>query len=58
MIVLGLFQKAIVMSAASTAQWEVPYDQLELAKRQARVLNCTDDTAANIIKCLKEVNQF
>lgn len=53
-----MFQKAIVMSGAATAQWEVPYDQFELAKRQARVLNCSDDTAANIIRCLKKVNHF
>lgn len=44
------------MSGAATAQWEIPNDQIEVAKRQARVLNCTDDTAANILRCLQNVS--
>lgn len=53
----GLFHKAIVMSGSATAQWKVPYDQIELAQKQARLLNCSDNnTIANIIDCLRTVN--
>lgn len=52
---LGLFQKAIVMSGAATAQWEIPTEQLEIAKRQARVLGCSDQSVAEIMDCLKKV---
>lgn len=51
----GLFHRAIVMSGASTAQWELPNDQMELAKRQARVLNCSDANVELIMQCLKSV---
>lgn len=49
----GLFHKAIAMSGSPTSQWPIGHDQLELAKRQAKFLNCPDDTPANIVKCLK-----
>lgn len=35
--------------------WELPTNQLEIAKKQARLVNCTDDTSKNIVKCLKTV---
>lgn len=52
---LGLFQKAIVMSGAATAQWKVPTEQLDLAKRQARVLGCSDQSVSEIMDCLNKV---
>lgn len=54
----GLFHRAIAMSGAGTGQWEVPKDQLELAKRQARILGCPDDNVELIIHCLKTVIFF
>lgn len=52
---IGLFQKAIVMSGAATAQWKIPNEQFDLAKRQARVLGCSDESVAKIMDCLKKV---
>lgn len=49
----GLFHKAIAMSGSSYGNWPVPQNQLQLAKKQARLVNCPEDTPANIIKCLK-----
>ena len=49
----GLFHRAIAMSGASTAQWDVPPHQYHLAQRQARLLNCSDDSAENIVNCLR-----
>lgn len=53
----GLFHRAIVMSGAGTAQYEVPNDQLEVTKRQARLVGCPDDNVELIMQCLKLVNQ-
>lgn len=44
------------MSGAATSQWDIPYDQIDIAKRQARVLNCSDETISEIISCLQNVN--
>ncbi|CAD7085435.1 unnamed protein product [Hermetia illucens] len=52
----NLFHKAIVMSASTTAQWEVPSNQLDLGQRQARLLNCTDATVKEMVDCLKMRN--
>ncbi|XP_030763816.1 esterase E4-like [Sitophilus oryzae] len=49
----GLFHKAVAMSGSPTSQWILGHEQLEIAKKQARILKCPDDTSANIIKCLK-----
>lgn len=49
----GLFHKAIAMSGSPTSQWPIGNDLLTLAKRQAKYVNCPDDTGANIVKCLK-----
>lgn len=51
----GLFHKAIVMSGASTAQWKLPNDQLDLARKQARVLSCPDDNIKEMMNCLSKV---
>lgn len=49
----GLFHKAILMSGAATAQWDIPTHQLELVERQARALKCPDDTIENMMECFK-----
>ncbi|KAK4874274.1 hypothetical protein RN001_013634 [Aquatica leii] len=49
----GLFNKAIVMSGSSLGILPVPNNQMDLAKKQAQLLHCPEDTSANIIKCLK-----
>lgn len=54
----GLFHKAIVMSGAATAQWTIPKHQLNLTKKQARILNCPDHSISQMMKCLKQVRQF
>lgn len=52
----GLFHRAIVMSGSTTSQWNTPYEQLYLAKKQARLLNCSDDSIENIMRCLMAVS--
>lgn len=41
------------MSGSPVGVWSIPHHQLDVAKKQAKLVNCPDDTAANIIKCLK-----
>ncbi|KAG5884814.1 hypothetical protein JTB14_012022 [Gonioctena quinquepunctata] len=52
----GLFHKVISMSGTPVGIWPIPTNQLELARRQARVVGCPDDTPENIVKCLKTVS--
>lgn len=52
----GLFRRAIVMSGSAAAQWEIPSEQLDLAKKQARLLNCSDESVESIMNCLKNVS--
>lgn len=54
----GLFHKAIVMSGSATAQWTLPKNQLNLVRKQARVLNCPDNSISQMMKCLKQVRKF
>lgn len=49
----GLFHKAIVMSGSALGNWPVPANQMAVAKKQARLVKCPEDTSANIVKCLK-----
>lgn len=51
----GLFHRAIIMSGSTTAQWDMPYDTLELAQRQARILECPDDSPASIVSCMETI---
>lgn len=51
----GLFHKVILMDGSATAQWKVPRSQLNLAKRQARLLKCPVDDIKKIIRCLRKV---
>lgn len=41
------------MSGSPTGVWPIPHNQLEIAKKQAKLVGCPDDSAPNIIKCLK-----
>lgn len=41
--------------AGPLGQWPLPSNQLEIAKRQARLVGCPDDTSENIVKCLRTV---
>ncbi|KRT81773.1 esterase [Oryctes borbonicus] len=50
----GLFNKAIVMSGSVYGNWPLGTDQLDLAKRQAKLLGCTDETSVGIVKCLRD----
>ncbi|KAK9883514.1 hypothetical protein WA026_001690 [Henosepilachna vigintioctopunctata] len=49
----GLFHKVIISSSSALGQWPIENNQLDLAKKQAKIVGCPDDTPANIIKCLK-----
>lgn len=54
----GLFHRAIAMSGSIVAQWTVGYDQLHLAKKQARLVNCPDDNIEEMVKCLRLVSNL
>lgn len=41
------------MSGSAYGNWPVPANQLSIAKKQAHLVNCPDDKATNIVKCLK-----
>lgn len=41
------------MSSSVLGHAITPTNQFDLAQKQARLVNCTDDTPANIINCLK-----
>lgn len=43
------------MSAAATAQWEIPAHQMELVERQASVFGCSNETLAIIMDCFNNV---
>ncbi|XP_064213592.1 esterase FE4 [Tribolium castaneum] len=49
----GLFHKAILGSGSAVGQWPLPKNQIEVAKRQARALNCSDNNSQEILDCLK-----
>lgn len=46
------------MSGAATAQWDIPESQIDLAKKQARILGCADYSIEQVINCLKQVNSI
>lgn len=50
----GLFHKVIALSGAATAQWNIPENQIDLAEKLARVLNCPFYTSELILHCLKQ----
>nr|QIK02109.1 carboxylesterase 9 [Holotrichia parallela] len=50
----GLFHKAIVMSGSVYGNWPLSNNQLDLAKKQAKLVGCSEETSADIVKCLRE----
>lgn len=42
------------MSGSVYGNWPLATSQLELAKKQAKLVGCTDDTSSGIVKCLKD----
>nr|XP_014094926.2 juvenile hormone esterase-like [Bactrocera oleae] len=54
----GLFHKAIIMSGSLPPQTVLPqHSQLDLLRKQARVLNCTEVVAeAQLLNCLQKFN--
>ncbi|XP_018321730.1 esterase FE4-like isoform X2 [Agrilus planipennis] len=52
----GLFHRAIASSCSALGTWPSKTHQLDIVKRQARVVGCPDNTTtAEIIKCLKTI---
>ncbi|KAI9580364.1 hypothetical protein GQX74_010774 [Glossina fuscipes] len=49
----GLFHRAIMMSASPLGQFNYQNNQLNLAEKQARLLNCPEKPIKNMVKCLK-----
>lgn len=41
------------MSGSPTGIRPISHNQMDIAKKQAKLVGCPDDTSANIIKCLK-----
>ncbi|KAJ3646359.1 hypothetical protein Zmor_023949 [Zophobas morio] len=50
----GLFHKAILGSGSALGHWPLPRHQLDLAKKQARIVGCPDDNATVVIDCLRK----
>lgn len=46
------------MSGSATAQWDIPQHQMELAKKQAQLLGCADNSVKQILQCLKQASQI
>lgn len=53
----NLFHKAIIMSGSATGQWELPQEQMELAKRQAVLLKCPVRNITEMMDCMQEVRR-
>ncbi|XP_043269298.1 uncharacterized protein [Venturia canescens] len=49
----GLFHRAISMSGSPIRAEPMGHDQIEYAKKQARLLDCPDDTSEKIVECLR-----
>ncbi|XP_045478007.1 uncharacterized protein LOC123683151 [Harmonia axyridis] len=49
----GLFHKAIMGSASELSNYPIGNSQIDLARRQAKILGCPYDTSSNIVECLK-----
>lgn len=43
------------MSGAATAQWKIPTHQMDLFEKQAKILNCDDESIDKVMRCLKQV---
>ncbi|XP_065371729.1 juvenile hormone esterase-like [Calliphora vicina] len=49
----GLFHRGIIMSASPVSQFKYKTHQLDLAEKQARLLNCPVESTKEMVKCLK-----
>lgn len=52
----GLFHRAIMMSGGVTGQWQVPTHQIHLARQQARILKCPDESVPEMFECLRKID--
>ncbi|XP_031354163.1 esterase E4-like isoform X2 [Photinus pyralis] len=52
----GLFHRVMIMSGSAFGNGIMPRDQLDLAKRQARIVGCPDDNNGDMMKCLKNAS--
>lgn len=52
----GLFHRAIVMSGAATGQWSLPHHQMDVAKKQAALLQCNTEDLNDMLHCLRGVS--
>ncbi|XP_037944651.1 venom carboxylesterase-6-like [Teleopsis dalmanni] len=50
----GLFHRGIAMSASPLSQLNYEYDGIDLANRQAQLLNCTTHSVRELTECLKQ----
>lgn len=50
----GLFHRAIAMSGSATTQIPPRREQIEVAKKQAKLIGCTIDTRPEMFECLRE----
>lgn len=51
----GLFHKAIISSGSVLGQWQLSKNQLELAKKQARLVGCPDTNETILLGCLRSI---
>ncbi|RZC36490.1 COesterase domain containing protein, partial [Asbolus verrucosus] len=52
----GLFHKAIIGSGSTLGHWPLPTNQLELARKQARIVGCPEGSPKEILDCLKTIS--
>ncbi|XP_064554514.1 juvenile hormone esterase [Drosophila montana] len=50
----GLFHRGICMSASPYGQWGYETADVQLAQRQARLLNCPEQPVKDLVSCLRE----
>ncbi|XP_058796193.1 esterase FE4-like [Phymastichus coffea] len=50
----GLFHRAIAMSGSSTTPIPPQREQIQVAKKHAKLMGCTTDTRPEMFECLKE----
>lgn len=53
-----LFHRMIAISGAITWQMKFKDNQLDVAEKQAQLLNCPDDDREILITCLKIVHKY
>ncbi|XP_015110997.1 esterase E4 [Diachasma alloeum] len=51
----GLFHRAVSMSGSPTKPAPMPYEQTEIAKKQATLVGCPNDSTERILSCMEKV---